>query len=792
MSILSILLSVSALVIAWLAIGPAWAPLAVAVTAAVIAFAQAVVALGRKDWMHWSLRALVLALVVLMALPTIRSYRSENAAPQIAAQTPLDVPPPDNPSGAVTPFAVIANDPPPPPADDPPAAVARAATLAGKINRANYDLDARVRALPDSVDGVFGFVRDQIGFDSYPGALRGDVGTLHARAGNAWDRALLLSSMLRAKGFNTRFASARLDDEVAGRLFDRMFVRAATAPASDKARPLTDRLKARATRDLTVLRAALSGSLPADSGVTRAMVLDEIRDHAWVQARVDGIWRDMDPSLRDLPAGRPLVEAQQTFDEVPADKWQRVTLRVIVDRLENGVISPSTVLEFESPAAALLGKKIFLAHVPAATGAGGALARMAGQQWRPLLSVDGTAHTGDAIAFGGPSNDSAGGFFFGGGPSAQLTAEWLEIQYDLTAGRTDTTRRALFDRGVRLPVREDEALPPIPMLNEGPVPALALHNIWLTAGRHDLAAYADQVALLTANPPTPEQPRAPDVLIGDIATMNFPYLVWSDHLIVPSVDTAPDVRVYADSPRVLIFSMAPSAGGPGRAEGIYDLHRDRIRAVARDASAAPAAIERKLWFGILEGALEHEMTAAEVGAVGGSAADFLTTSALISERGTTTLRDGAAESIASLAGDPVRADRMRVALARGSQLVVPLPAQGQPARGWWEVSRTGDLRAVIDGDLGGSSYSLGKGTGPVRWGGGYGTPDGRMPRLPRPPAAGGGAAQEYSMLLTLIAFGMIYALEAFIFIIYMRAVQRGISVMEELDRDFGDAEPASP
>jgi hypothetical protein len=48
------------------------------------------------------------------------------------------------------------------------------------------------------------------------------------------------------------------------------------------------------------------------------------------------------------------------------------------------------------------------------------------------------------------------------------------------------------------------------------------------------------------------------------------------------------------------------------------------------------------------------------------------------------------------------------------------------------------------------------------------------------------------MLLTLVAFGRIYALEAFIFIIYMRAVQRGISVMEELDRDFGDAEPASP
>ena len=67
-----------------------------------------------------------------------------------------------------------------------------------------------------------------------------------------------------------------------------------------------------------------------------------------------------------------------------------------------------------------------------------------------------------------------------------------------------------------------------------------------------------------------------------------------------------------------------------------------------------------------------------------------------------------------------------------------------------------------------------------------GTPDGRMPRLPRPgPSGGGSGSQEYLTLLTTIALGAIIAFELIVITIEVRAVMRGITVMESLDRDFG-------
>jgi hypothetical protein len=126
---------------------------------------------------------------------------------------------------------------------------------------------------------------------------------------------------------------------------------------------------------------------------------------------------------------------------------------------------------------------------------------------------------------------------------------------------------------------------------------------------------------------------------------------------------------------------------------------------------------------------------------------------------------------------------MRAAIASGSRLVVPRPENGKAARGWWDVAPNGDTRAVTDGDLGGSSYGLGKGIGPVRTGSGMGLPPNERLRIPRAPGGGGGG-NEYLTLLQVIGLVMIYVLEYFIYDIQMRALEAGISVMEELDVVF--------
>jgi transglutaminase-like putative cysteine protease len=801
MSIVSMLLSLSGALMAWFTVGPGWLPLLTVVLAVLASFVQAAAALRAKSWDHWSLRALVIALVALIALPAISRVRPQEipAYDARATPTPLSLPP----AGAATsePMAVLSNDPPAAPSIEPNVAIDKATSLAKRVGKIRYNLEARAVALGPGTDPAFSYVRDSIGFDAYPGALRGDRGTFLARAGNSWDRAMLLSTLLRAKGLNTRFATARLDDATAARLFDRLFERpktAATSPAAPGAKPFSERLKARATRDFSLVRTALAQTPPTTVGTNRDEVINELRDHAWVQAQINGVWRDMDPTFPDSQPGRPTVQAEETFDEIPEPRWQHVTIRVAVESLADGELKTEPALEWSSRSADVLGKKMFLTHIPSGVGATAKLARMAGEQWRPALWLDGIIQPGRAVKFGSAANDdknSAGSFFFGGSENGVFVAEWLEIDLDLAGTRTETSRRALFNRAsaaARAGELKAEQLSPVPMLNDGPVPALALHNIWFTAGGHDLATYADEVAALSQRLPEGGRDSGPEEQLKSIALMNFPFLVWSEHLILPSVNDVPGVRVYADSPRVLIFSMSPTAAGPGSLDGEYDLHRDRVRAIARDPQAVASAVDRKLWFGLLEGALEHELTAAEVGAMGGTAADYVTTSALVSTDGVVTLREGATDQIQALAGGPVRADRMLAAIGRGSTLVVPRPAAGKPARGWWEISATADAKAVIDGDLGGSSYAWGKGPGFGRVGGGMSGSGGRIPRVPRVPPGGGGPSQEYLMLLQLIAFGLIYALEAFVFIILMRAAQRGITVMEELDRDFGDAEPATP
>lgn len=790
MSIVSIVLSIGAAVMAWFTVGPGWLPLATVSVAALLAFWQTVTALRAKDWGHWSLRALVIALVVLIALPAIGRVRpKEIPAHAVSEPGPLALPAADGAANA-GPLAVISNDPPPAQTIEPTAAVDRSTQLAKRADRTRFHFDARVRALGEGVDPAFAYVRDAIGFDSYPGVLRGERGTFLARAGNSWDRALLLTALLRAKGVRTRYATARLDDATAQQVFERLFVGpvpAAGSQATSSTTPFEQRLRDRAARDLAVVRSALTSAWPADTGVTSEQVIEELRNHVWVQAEVGAGWQDLDPSLPGAEPGRPLARSERTFEEIPEENFQHVTIRVLAETLSDGQLSTTPRLEWSARSAEVLGQKMILAHVPSGTGAGGRLARLAGEQWRPALWLDGKVHMGDVVRFGASS--SAGSFFFGEESSA-LVSERLEIELDLTGGRSDKSERVLYNRltdAARAVEVTADALASVPMLNDGPVPALALHNLWFTAGGHDLATYAESIAAISARiaDPAAELPD-PETHLQAIALANFPFLVWSEHRILPSLNDVPGVRLYADAPRVLIFSASPSAGGPGGITGEYDLHRDRVRAIARDAGSLRAAVERKVWFGLLEGALEHELTAAEVGDAGGTAGDFVTTSAMVSSLGAAVVRDGAVDGLAALAGDAARANRMRVAVARGSTLVVPRPASGQPARGWWEIAANGDTRAVIDGDLGGSSYSLGKGIGPWRSGGGMGTPDGRMPRLPRPgPSGGGSGSQEYLTLLTTIALGVIIVFELIAFTIHLRAVMRGITVLESMDRDFG-------
>jgi hypothetical protein len=653
-------------------------------------------------------------------------------------------------------------DPEPLPGAPPERLVERLDAFSGARPPERHDLEAYALAIEPGVEPAFQFVRDRIAFESYPGALRGPHITYAARAGNAIDRSILLSLLLERQGIETRFAFGRLPRGEAEALFERIFNPpddGAPAPAPDAGGARTSlraRLLARARRDHALIRAALGDGLPAKAGPSRDEVIAEIQSHAWVQAKTAGGWLDLDASFGGAVPGKAHCAAESTAESLPREAYQLVTIRVLAEILESGKLAERKAFEAAWPAAFLLDRDIFLIHLPGSTpGLAGALAAGEPDSWRPTLVVEGRLITGAPIGFadrspgrGEPPRAGLGGAFGRGGALAsdrRLVAEWLELEVQLPGGGREVSRRALVDRagavwrGAAAP--DPGALRPLARDKEGALSPRTVHCLWLTAGRHNLAAFADAArhwARSSSRPPGAGEAGPPSFrdALWPFAFQNAAHVVLSDHLIVPSLNDSAGVRFYAGAPRAFLASLGtpPDAGADGGTCAMIDLFRDRLRGLARDDAAAAAVAERRIWFGALQGALEHEALAPfSDPARDGAGAD--STSARFDGKAAVLLRP---EDLPRLAGR-VRGEAAALAaraLAAGHRLVVPGGEAALESAAWWEVAPDGTTRAVLGEHLSGSRFNfpptgvpLGR-TGGAR--GAAGSPPGVVPVDPYP------------------------------------------------------------
>ena len=769
--------------------------------------------------------------------------------PAAPAEQPLAVP-------AAGELAGAASRPLPAPAAAPASAAAdadalraKAAALAERCKPVDYDPDLRARELADGVEPALAFVRDHVRFEAYPGAFRGAAGAYRARAANAADRSLLLAHLLGQKKVQTRFARGRLARPDAERLVARVFEPQAPAaattnpPAGSAPAPGTrpagedfaNRIRARALRDFAVVTAALGAEDAggAAAAPTPAQLIEEVTPHVWVQARVGQEWVDLDASFPDAAPGKAYCPAERTSATLPDDAHQRVKVRVVTERLVAGALKAQTALELTRPAADLIDRHVFLLHAPAPRGgAAGALGGAGHDRWVPLLWIDGEMTQGKPVSFGdsgGGAGKKPGGAvdLFGGLPSGDpadapaapaaagepFVREVLEFELLLPGGRREVTRRVLCDRGGeawrRTSPPDASALRPLPRNSRGPLAPQAIHSIWFSGGRHDLAALSEALALFTApapaaapaadaerppgekaagdakaqDAPAPEPAAALAHQLWPISLQHLSIAFWGDHVFVPSLNTDPAVRFYLHSPRVLMLSAAPAAAagdGGDRGDGFdlsIDLRRDVVRGVARDEAGAAAVRRGKIWYGLLGGALEHELAARQAAAAGADAAAVGSTSGSLLDGKVTVLRPGqaGAEAWEKLAGGRDVAARAAAALSAGETLVVPagvLADAGGAEPAWWAVSAAGDTRAAWGHDLHASNWRLpssnrlppgSRGMQGGGWGsqraysvdhrqvqhGSRGRP-GHGPRSPRSPRAGR-ASQEYLTLLEYVS-----------------------------------------
>ena len=577
---------------------------------------------------------------------------------------------------------------------------------------ATWELEALALELAFDLPAMHAFLRDHVAFDPYPGVLRGAQGTLAARAGNAWDQALLLHALVVASDYEARFAFGTLDDDAVATLL-------AAAPTGARA-PLDDapiaevlamdvaRIGDRARRDHALLLDALGDRPIGGDEADRSAF---VRDHVWVQALDDdGNWRDLDPAA---PYGEALTTAASTADALPDDAHHQVVVRAIAETLNEGVLVESVVLEERFVAAEAAASDLWFFLQPDREGIGGSIVNLfEGAAWLPVLMVDGEVRRGTPFELGGSSGGLFGGDFFGSA-GADLVALRLELEASGPDQAPVKATRLLYDRAPPQARAAGEVvaddLEPLP--EQGAPSAFgALHHVMISTGGASPREHAIARAF-AANFAANELRSAEDAASAyGLADLLLPLSVADQTLVVASERaivagmSSDGARAFVAGPRVFLASLLPFPELPGGTARLIDLALDGVDVALAPGAAPDAAARHRLWYGALQTALETEATLQAARAVD---PDTATLDGVSLAMAGAELRVVGPSDLASAEGPA-----LREALGDGDLAVLV----GDPARFWAIDPASGATRSVLEpgvrvGFIGGGNYVNSSGGG---------------------------------------------------------------------------------
>jgi transglutaminase-like putative cysteine protease len=307
-----------------------------------------------------------------------------------------------------------------------------------------------------------------MGYDPYPGALRGGLGTLEAGRGNSVDQALLLGALLDAALIEYRYVLGSVSADTAARqIASRPH---ALAPARDdlarvvlppevvqawgdsRAWPRDadiDRVFAEA-EDWVVSTVEMLATTLSSAGIplaspSTAAVSDDRDEHVWIQHRLGSEWVDLDPSVPGAVAGTSYGTPRETLDQLPDALYHMVTVRLAAEVVQGGVPTRTVPVTQAARVADLIGTPIYVTHGPAGwLDIAGALTGE--QKYIPLIVMGQRIAEGEMLML-----SSGGGVLdaFGDDPGdaeGQTLAEWLEVDLDIPGQPKSTSQRLLFDR----------------------------------------------------------------------------------------------------------------------------------------------------------------------------------------------------------------------------------------------------------------------------------------------------------------------------------------------------------
>ena len=308
------------------------------------------------------------------------------------------------------------------------------------LDRGAFDVAVKAGQLAFDPRRMFAFVRDQVTFEPYVGALRGADGTLQARAGNALDQSLLLAALLQEAGYRTRIAAGSLSDLG----IERVLAEFSNTEPGRLEEPWTEaqwqsylaRLGATGEHVPMALaqhetaldeasigfwervdfhQALLDRVMPVADRTNAPDLQAEARRHYWVRyLDQSGAWIDLDPTVPGLVFGASEAEFETEHDQVPEALWHRLTLTSTVFVADaDDAIEEHVVLEHSLRIADLVGRGIVFRNLPdreAAPSAENLLSWIEGiTEFTATLTVGGTMIPGKTFDLDGNVYDAPAG-----------------------------------------------------------------------------------------------------------------------------------------------------------------------------------------------------------------------------------------------------------------------------------------------------------------------------------------------------------------------------------------------
>ncbi len=322
-------------------------------------------------------------------------------------------------------------------AADTPAIVLSAGPIASELlvptldaNTADPVIQEQAARLRYDPQAIFDYLNSDIGYESYVGSLRGARGTVWTNAGNSLDEASLGVALYRASGIPARYAHGELSSDDARALLGTMFP------------------------DPTQIVGYLAAGAAVADPLHDSTLLDETRDHYWVQIDVGAGFQDADTSgLAGSAIGTSHTAATSTFDAVPDNLRHKVRISVDAETYNEAAgafsgngITTATVLDRTWNSVELVGKPITVSQFVNDANLGGLAFTSRSLAYTPYFLLGDAADptgSGDEIFTGMPFQELLTNFPLG---SQILTGLFLNMDLAAPGGAVEHHERALVDR----------------------------------------------------------------------------------------------------------------------------------------------------------------------------------------------------------------------------------------------------------------------------------------------------------------------------------------------------------